>query len=281
MLDGERLLQQPASGVRVTSRSSTWPNTPASSVRRKTKSVRRDAARRGACERANVLGYSLVRMGKLSRGVQTIVSPILKIEIGSAMGKGFAPNQRQSLFGKSCEDADDGENNEDSDAKNRLPDELISLPLGYRGHEIPTDVVVYNIQAAQTTQHRHQQANKNFALYPPLISRNLIVPTKRTAVTLSEFAAGPCFVPFARFASNKCKGTPAPERRSFAHNEKPIVWGRSFMPARVLSVVRILDEWQADFAEALAPLSAILGGCLATPASWESLDSLLRSRTPL
>ena len=91
----------------MTSRSSTWPNTPASSVRRKTKSVRRDAARRG--ERANVLGYSLVRMGKLSRGVQTIVSPILKIEIGSAMGKGFAPNQRQSLFGKSCEDADDGE----------------------------------------------------------------------------------------------------------------------------------------------------------------------------
>ena len=74
-----------------------------------------------------------------------------------------------------------------------------------------------------------------------------------------------------------------PQKDGHSPNEKPIVWGRSFMRTRVLSVVRILDEWQADFAEALAPLSAILGGRRATPASplGKSLDSLFRSRTPL
>ena len=113
---------------------------------------------------SNVLGDPLVRVGEFAGDVQAVVGFIGEVELDGSLSQGFPPEQTKALLREACDDRNDRGPREHADVENRLAHEFGFVTVGDRGHEIPADVAVEDVQAVCAEQQRNERGEDQLRL---------------------------------------------------------------------------------------------------------------------
>ncbi len=80
----------------------------------------------------------------------------------AALGQEFAPKEREPLLGEASQNSDNRGPREHRERELRLPDEFPDAPLLDRGHEVPVDKAVRDIEAVRPDEKHEDDSEHQF-----------------------------------------------------------------------------------------------------------------------
>ena len=118
--------------------------------------------KRGRRKRARILSDPLIRVCEFTRRRQAMVRSVGHISGDAAFGEKFAPKQAEPLLGEARQNGYDRGPGKNRKRKLRLPYELSRVPFRDRGHKVPVDKAVGDIEAVGPDEEHEDRGEHQF-----------------------------------------------------------------------------------------------------------------------